>query len=416
MNTHIVRAALAGVVLFTLMGAGGCGQKKAAVTAGGRDSTKTAAGAVAPGAIAYYTCPMHPSIRSETPGKCPICGMTLVPVTQEELRTGTITVSAERRQLIGVRVAAAAVKPVHKTLRAVGRIAYDETGLTEVSLKLGGWIQTLFADATGMRVERGAPLFTVYSPELYAAQEEYLTALKSQAAAHTTPAPDRADYLVEAARNRLRLLDVTEGQLDQIAAQGKPIKDFPFLSPASGYVIEKNVVAGASIEPKAVLFRIADLHRIWIEAEFYTSELAMVKVGMPAAITLPYLPNQQFAGKVAYVYPYLDPSSRTGRVRIELVNQGIELKPDMFANVEIEVDLGNRLVVPRTAVLPAGDRQFVFVDLGEGKLRPQRVELGTEAGDDVEVVSGLQPGDSIVVSGNFLIAAESRLKTAMEQW
>src|SRR5262245_57331937 len=163
--------------------------------------------AVAPvGAIAYYTCPMHPSIRSEQAGHCPICGMTLVAVTQEELHTGTITLSAERRQEIGVRVGQAEMKPVQKTLRAVGRIAYDETGLAEVSTKVGGWIETLYADATGMKVNRGSALFTIYSPELYSAQEEYLTALKSQATARQSPASDRADYLVEAARNRLRLL------------------------------------------------------------------------------------------------------------------------------------------------------------------------------------------------------------------
>ena len=376
-------------------------------------SQSTAAG---DGEIAYYTCPMHPSIRSEEPGNCPICGMTLVPVTQEELRTGTITVDSERRQLIGVRVAPVAMKDVRKTLRAAGRIAYDETRLAEVTLKVGGWIETLYADATGMKVNRGAPLFTLYSPELFAAQGEYLAALRSQATAQSTPAPDRADYLVEAARNRLRLLDVTEMQLDRIAASGEPIKNFPFLSPVTGYVIEKNVVAGASVEPKMVLYRIADLDRVWIEAEFYTAEIELVKTGAQAIVTLPYLPGQQVAGKVSYIYPYLDPSSRTGRVRIELQNPGLELKPDMYVNVEIEVLLGPRLVVPKSAVLPAGERQFVFLDLGEGKLRPQRVVLGVEAGDQVEVVSGLKQGDPIVVSGNFLIAAESRLKTALEQW
>jgi membrane fusion protein, copper/silver efflux system len=301
-------------------------------------------------------------------------------------------------------------------LRAVGRIAYDETGLADVSAKVGGWIVTLYADATGMKVNRGAPLFTLYSPDLYSAQEEYLTALKSQTAARQSPAPDRADYLVEAARNRLRLLDVSEKQLQQIAALGKPIKDLPFLSPVTGYIIEKNVVAGASVEPKAVLFRIADLDRVWIEAEFYSPELELVKVGAQTIVTFPYLPGQQVAGKVSYVYPYLDPNSRTGRVRIEAKNTGLELKPDMYANVELSVDLGNRLVVPKTAVLPAGDRQFVFLDLGEGRLRPQRVKTGVEAGDDIEIVSGLNPGDPIVTSGNFLIAAESRLKTALEQW
>jgi len=412
MTTPLRQTMMAVLILFALLLPLGCRGKNSAPRTTHGDST--AAGQVRD--IAYYTCPMHASIRSAKPGHCPICGMNLVAVTQDELRTGTITLSAERRQEIGVRTAPAEVKPIHKTLRAAGRITYDETGLAEVSAKVGGWIVTLYADATGMKVNRGAPLFTMYSPDLYSAQEEYLTALKSQTAARQSPAPDRADYLVEAARNRLRLLDVSEKQLQQIAELEKPIKDLPFLSPVSGYIIEKNVVAGASVEPKAVLFRIADLDRVWIEAEFYSAELELVKVGAEAMVSFPYLPGQHVVGNVSYVYPYLDPNSRTGRVRVELANHGLELKPDMYVNVELQVDLGNRLIVPKTAVLPAGERQFVFLDLGQGRLRPQRVETGVEAGDDVEIVSGLKSGDSVIVSGNFLIAAESRLKTALEQW
>jgi Cu(I)/Ag(I) efflux system membrane fusion protein len=405
------RAAMSTLVLLAVLFTPGC---RAKTDSAHTQEDSTLAGRI--GDIAYYTCPMHPSIRSQEPGHCPICGMTLVAVTKEELRTGTITLTAERRQEIGVRTAPAEMKLIHKTLRAVGRIAYDETGLAEVSTKVGGWIVRLYADASGMKVTRGSPLFTMYSPDLYSAQEEYLTALKSQATARQSPAPDRADYLVEAARSRLRLLDVSEKQLQEIASLGKPIKDLPFLSPVTGYIIEKNVVAGASVEPKAVLFRIANLDRVWIEAEFYSSELELVKVGAQAIVSFPYLPAQDIAGKVSYVLPYLDPNSRTGRVRIAIKNPGLELKPDMYANVALEVDLGNRLVVPKTAVLPAGDRKFVFRDLGEGQLRPQRVETGVETGDDVEIVSGLSAGDPIVVSGNFLIAAESRLKTALEQW
>jgi Cu(I)/Ag(I) efflux system membrane fusion protein len=412
MNTNTRCAAMIAVIFIGALLPLGCRGKNSASLTAQQDST--VAGQV--GDIAYYTCPMHTSIRSEKPGHCPICGMTMVAVTQDELRTGTIALSAERRQEIGVRTAPAELKPIHKTLRAEGRIAYDETGLAEVSTKVGGWIEKLYADVTGMKVIRGTPLFTFYSPELYSAQEEYLTALKSQDTARQSPAPDRADYLVQAARNRLRLLDVSETQLQQIATLGTPIKDLPFLSPVSGYIIEKNVVAGASVEPKAVLFRIANLDRVWIEAEFYSSELELVKVGAEAMVSFQYLPGQHVLGRVAYVYPYLDPNSRTGRVRIELKNPGLELKPDMYANVELSVDLGDRLVVPKTAVLPAGDRTFVFLDLGQGRLRPQRIETGVESVDDIEVISGLKPGDLIVTSGNFLIAAESRLKTALEQW
>jgi len=179
MNTNTRRAAMLAVIFVGALLPLGCRGKNSASLNARQDSTMAGQA----GDIAYFTCAMHPSIRSDKPGKCPICGMTLVPVTKEELRTGTITLTAERRQEIGVRTTAAEMKPVEKSLRAMGRIAYDETGLAEVSVKVGGWIQTLYADATGMKVTRGSPLFTIYSPELYSAQEEYLTALKSQAAA-----------------------------------------------------------------------------------------------------------------------------------------------------------------------------------------------------------------------------------------
>ena len=368
------------------------------------------------GEIAYYTCPMHTYIRSHEPGTCPVCSMTLVPVTREELSTGTVMIDAQRRQAIGVRTAPVERRVIEKTIRTVGRITYDETRLSDVSLKVGGWIGTLYADAPGKKVQAGAPLFTLYSPELYSAQEEYLTALRSQEAARGTSAPDRADYLVEAAATRLRLWDVTDAQLQEIQAGRAPLKYFPIVSPATGFIVEKNVVEGASLMPGERLFRIAALDEIWIEASLYESEFPLVFAGQPVRVTLPYLPDRRISGKVAFIYPYLDGEARTGRIRIVVENPDLDLRPDMYATVELDVDLGSRLVVPESAVIYAGPRQFVFLDLGEGRLRPQRVELGLKTSDFVEVTDGVSEGDPIVVSGNFLVAAESRLKTAMENW
>ena len=368
------------------------------------------------GDIAYYTCAMHPSVRRTEPGTCPVCSMDLVGVTHEELETGIILVDTQRRQLIGVRTASVERSSVKTTIRAVGKIVYDETRLTDVSLKIGGWIGELHADAMGMRVRRGEPLFTLYSPDLYTAQQEYLTALQSQRRASGTSAPNRADYLVEAARERLRLWDLTESQIVQIGERDAPLKYFPFLSPTDGHVVEKNVVEGASVEPGAKLYRIANLDRVWIEAEIYESDLSHISEGQLADVELPYLPDRRFSGKVTFVYPYLDQTSRTGRVRVELDNPNMELKPDMYANVDFELELGSRLVIPESAVVYAGTREFVFVDLGEGRLRPQQVETGVRTEDYVEITKGLHEGDQIVTSGNFLIAAESRLKTALEQW
>jgi Cu(I)/Ag(I) efflux system membrane fusion protein len=368
------------------------------------------------GEAAYYTCSMHPSVKSDEPGTCPICSMDLVPVTREEIDTGVIFISAERRQTIGVRTTPVKRQPVSVHIRAVGKILYDETRLAEVTVKYRGWIGELYADATGKRVRKGQSLFTVYSPELYAAQEELLTALASQRAARATSAPDRADYLVDAARKKLRLWDIDDGQIDRIAESGEPLQYIPILSPVTGYVIEKRVVEGASVEPGEMLYRIAGLDKIWVEAELYESELPLVDVGQEAEVTLSYLPGRSFRGRVSFVYPYLEGESRTGRVRIELPNPGLELKPDMYANVDFGEERGERLVVPEEAVLYVGPRRLVFLDLGEGRLKPQEIEVGVKSGDFYEVLSGLEEGDVVVTSGNFLVAAESRIKSATEQW
>lgn len=368
------------------------------------------------GDVAHYTCSMHPSVEQEAPGTCPICSMGLVPVTREELETGVIRVDAERRQEIGVRTSTVEVRPVTVTVRAVATVTYDETRFTEVTLKNRGWIERLLVEETGQPVRRGQPLFTFYSPELLAAQEELLAVLASREAARQSGAPTRSDYLVEAARRRLSLWDLSSEQIDEIARTGQAIRDLPVFSPASGHVVEKNVVEGAAVRPGETLYRIANLDALWLEAELYEAELPLVEVGQEAEVSFPYLPGRSFRGRVAFVYPYLDRASRTGRVRIELPNAKLELKPDMYADVTLEASRGERTVVPEEAVIYAGPRRLVFLDLGEGRLEPRTVEIGVKSGDVYEVLSGLEPGDVVVTSGNFLVAAESRLKSATEKW
>jgi Cu(I)/Ag(I) efflux system membrane fusion protein len=325
-------------------------------------------------------------------------------------------IAPERLQRIGVRMARAERRTVAARVRAAGRVAYDETALQDVSLKVRGWVGELRIDAVGNRVAKGDVLFTLYSPELYAAQQEYLLALGSQSRARETDAPDRADYLVEAARNRLRLWDVAPAELAAIAKRGQPIEQLPIRSPASGYVVEKNVVAGSAVEPAERLYRIAPLDRVWVEAEVYEEDVPRVAPGMPAEITLPYLPGRAFAGTVAWLYPGLSGATRTARVRIELENPDQALRPDMLANVELETAPREWLVVPLSAVIHAGERSFVFLDLGDGRLRPQRVEVGRRSGEEVEILSGLAEGQPVVASATFLIASESRLRAALDQW
>ena len=371
---------------------------------------------VAADEIAFYTCSMHPSVKSADPGACPLCSMTLTPITRGEAASGMITIPPQRQQEIGVRTTTVERSPMRVELRAVGRVTYDERLLSDVTLKYRGWVRDLFVNTSGQYVEAGAPLFTLYSPELLAAQHELLTAVVSRRTAARTSAPARADYLVDAARERLRLWDLTEDQIDELIAEGRALTDVPILAPVSGHVVEKNVVAGSAIEPGTRMYRIAGLGSVWIEADVYEQDLGLVEVGQGARIDLPYTAEGTRRGQVAFVYPYLDDRTRTARVRIEVENRDLALKPDMYADVVFEIDLGPRLVVPEPAVLYAGSRRFVFVSLGDGKLEPRQIRLGRRSAELVEVVDGLDEGEVVVTSGNFLVAAESRLTLALEQW
>lgn len=366
--------------------------------------------------ISHYTCSMHPSVQSQEPGTCPICSMDLVPVTREEMDTGVIMIDAQRRQLIGLRTGPVTRRAAVPQVRAVGRVVYDESRLADVSLKYRGWIGELKVSKSGQRVEQGQILFTLYSPEIYAAQEEFLAAIASQQAARSSSAPMRADYLVDAARQRLRLWDIQDWQIDAIVGTGQPLEYIPIVSATAGHVVEKNIVQGAAVEPGMKLYRIAGLESVWVEAELYESELALIEIDQRARVSLPYLPGRRYEGRVSFLYPYLENASRTARIRIELDNKDMALKPDMYANVEIQADRGERLMVPEEAVLYAGPRRLVFVDLGEGRIKPQEIELGLKSGDFYEVLSGLNENDVVVTSGTFLVAAESRLKSAVGQW
>jgi Cu(I)/Ag(I) efflux system membrane fusion protein len=357
---------------------------------------------------------------AEAAAPVPAAGEAGSPANAEEPHPAEFRIAPGRVQRIGVRISRAEERAVSTTVRAVGRVVAEETTLEDVSLKVSGWVEGVRVDAVGDPVERGEVLLRVYSPELYAAQEEYLQALRSQERARETGAPGRADYLVRAARNRLRLWDVAERDLEEIERSGRALERLPIRAPVTGYVVEKNLVEGSSVAAGQRLYRIASLSRIWIEAEVYEQDLPLVEQGQTATVTLPYLPargaERSFEGTIAYVYPTLDPRTRTARVRLELPNADLALRPDMYANVRIRADRGTRLVVPESAVLYTGERTFVFRSLGEGRFRPQAVELGLRSGEDVEVLSGLEAGDEIVSSGTFLIASESRLRSALEKW
>lgn len=413
--------------LFAWFSGGSTGDREGqAVTAQARISVaSSSAGGTSSsdGAVDHYTCSMHPSVNRPGPGKCPICGMNLVPVSRAESQEGVVTIDEARQQHIGVRTAPVLNAPMRATFRAVGTVAYDEAALTDVNLKVRGWITKLYVNETGQRVARGQTLFTLYSPELYNAEQDFLLATRGAMAGTAfdgAPAAGsrngaRTD-LGAAARQRLRLLGLEDAQIDALAKRGAPSESIAFAAPADGFVIEKAVVEGASVEPGVRLFRIAALDKVWIQADVYEADLANVRVGQRASVTLDYLPGRRYEAKVAYVYPYLDPKTRTGRARIELANAGLDLRPGMFASVELSADLGTRLQVPTSAVVYTGPRRLVFVDLGRGRFRPQEIEIGAASNDMVEVLTGLRAGDVIATSGTFLIAAEARIRTAATYW
>jgi membrane fusion protein, copper/silver efflux system len=357
-----------------------------------------------------------PGMRLEALGSTPASSEAPSPGPAEAEHPGEFRVAPERLQRIGVRTALVARRMMQPEIRATGRVTWDETALQDVSLKVRGWIGELHANAVGAQVERGEILFTLYSPELYAAQREYLLAIQAQARARESGVPERADYLVTAARNRLRLWDLAPADLDRLATRGTPLEHLPIRSPASGYVVEKNVVAGSTVEPGERLYRIAPLDRVWVEAQVYEDQIALVSPGMRARIDVPSLPGRRFEGTVAWVYPSVSESTRTAQVRIELPNLDLALRPDMLATVHLDAPESEHLVVPLSAVLHAGERSFVFLDLGAGRLRPQPVEVGMRVSEEVEVLSGLEAGQRVVSSATFLVASESRLRAALDQW
>lgn len=368
-----------------------------------------------------YYCPMHPHYKSNRPGNCPICNMKLVEISDPEAQRGeetngrAIFIDPRQQQLIGIRSVPATLKPLIMEIRAVGKVAYDETQVAHVHVKFPGYIEEVFVDYVGKAVKRGDPLFTIYSPELVSAQEEYLLALRAArelSESRFAEISSGAASLLEAARKKLELFDISEDQIKAIEKEGRARRTLTIHSPVSGVVIERAAYHhGRYITPETDLYMIVDLSSVWVIGEVYEYELPFVKVGQAAQIELPYA-SKSLRGRVAYIYPYLDPKTRTAKVRFEFRNPRLELKPDMFVNVLLKVDLGTKLVVPQDAVMEAGAEQYVFVDLGGGYFEPRAVKLGAEASGYRAIEGGLKPGERVVTSANFLLDSESRLKRA----
>ncbi len=367
----------------------------------------------------YWVDPMHPAYRSDKPGKAPDCGMDLVPVYPEEKTEGppgTIRLTTEKRQMIGVKTAAVAHRPLTKVIRTVAMVDYDETKVREVRTKISGWVKQLFVDFTGKEVEKGQPLFTVYSPELVATQAEYLLAVDGNKILKGSEFPEVAsssNSLLEVSRKRLLLWDISPADIRSLEETRKPKTFLTLHSPIKGFVVHKDVFEGRYITPETELFRIADLSTVWVNADIYEYELPLVQIGQEARVTLSYYPGETIRGRVVYVYPYLNGETRTARVRVEVPNPDGKLKPQMYANLELTIDLGEPLVVPDEAILDSGAQKTAFVAYEDGRFEPRELQLGPRVDSYVAVLSGLQEGEKVVVSGNYLIDSESRLKSAL---
>ena len=371
--------------------------------------------------ILYWYDRMNPALRFNKPGKAPD-GMDLIPMYADseqpmaEMPPGTVKISSTKQQLIGVRTDTVKREPLKRTIRAVAQVQIDETKIARIHMKIAGWVDKVYVDFIGKLVRKDQPLFSLYSPDLVATQQEYLIARRAEKDLGTAPFQEvsrGSEALLGAARQRLRLWDMSEEQIRRLDETGDVSRTTTMYSPIDGFVLKREVFERTYITPETELYEIADFSTVWVNAEIYEFEVPYVKVGQYAQMTLSYFPGKTYTGNVVYIYPTVDPVTRTVRVRLEFPNPDFELKPDMFADVRLNIAYGTQTVVPQEAVLDSGNEQIVFVAMGDGYFEPRKVELGPRLGDRIVILFGLKVGETVVTSGNFLIDSESRLKNAM---
>ena len=460
-SPRLVVVALVSVVAGVVIGGAGMH-----VTMHGHGDGKTEP-ATAAAKKPLYQCPMHPAITSDHPGDCPICGMKLVlvasaatesgtasktgerkiaryrspmdpkqtspvprkdemgmdyvPVYEDEL-SGTapvsglaaVTIDPSRQQLIGLRTAAVTKGSIGATWRTPARIQIDPTQVRKTNVKVEGFVEKIYVDFVGQSVRKGQPLFTLYSPSLLAAQSEYLLALQTNDVLTKGGAlPEDRQNMMSSARRKLELWDIPTAEIDRLERTRQPTKTLTLVSPISGVVTAKNVVQGGRVSPGEAPYEITDLSEIWGMADAYETDLARVRVGMKATLTLPAYPDRSFVGRVAFIDPLLDPKTRTTKVHLHFMNPKRELKPEMYGEVVLEGVAKDGLRIPADAVIRSGSQDVVFLARGEGKFEPRAVQIGSKNGDQVEVTGGLEEGQEVVTRANFLIDSESQLRASL---
>ena len=330
-----------------------------------------------------------------------------------------MSLDTRRQQLIGVRTVRVERAALAPEIRAAGTVTYDETRQVEVNTRIDGWIRDLYADYTGRAVRRGEPLFTLYSPDLIAEQNDYLLALRGRSRLPSADAGGLSEYsdrLAAAARERLTRLEMTDAEIDEVARSGHAAETATFRSPANGVIVEKTALRGMRVMAGQMLYRLADLSTVWVEAEIYETDLPMMRTGMRASVSLQGYPDRTFAGRIAYIYPQVTQETRTVRVRIVLANPDGRLKPNMLATVTLQTPQSHALVVPADALVDTGTQQLVFLAEGDGRFAPREVRVGRRSPGRVEVLSGVQEGDEVAASATFFLDSESQLRGALQNY
>jgi Cu(I)/Ag(I) efflux system membrane fusion protein len=428
------------LVLVANPAAGGGAKDGASASAAPASSTDGSGAAVAPAGDGKYWCPMHPEVTSDDPNAtCDKCGgMKLLPRPADGEHAGhdhaagaaegtasaapgtvpglvEVMISPERIQLMGMKTARAVREDLSPELRTVGFVAANEQGIAMIHTRFSGWIEDLRVAQTGQPVRRGEVVATVYSPDLLAAQQEYLNALRWQKGEPGSASSQKlTGSLAADARRRLELLGISDQEIAALGKSGKPLRAMNIRSPVAGFVTEKNALQGQFVTPDTTLFTVADLSTVWVVADVYEYEVARVRTGQPARLQLAAYPGEVFRGRVEFIYPTLDAQTRTLKVRVAFKNPGLKLRPGMYGDVFLDLGASQGVVVPSDAVVNTGDAQYVFVALGEGRFSPRPVQTGTRGDGKVAILSGVKAGDEVVTTANFLVDSESRMRAAIE--